>query len=76
MLQSPWQKNAIRYETRFMLPASEERIWRDAAELKIVYSLNGGRVAKNDAPATVRVAAEDGMNEDQSEKMSIVNERR
>jgi tetratricopeptide (TPR) repeat protein len=69
-------KNAIRFETRFLSPASEERIWRDAAELKIVYSLNGGRMAKNDAPATVRVTVEDGMNEDQSEKMSIVSERR
>jgi hypothetical protein len=69
-------KNAIRYETRFMSPASEERIWRDAAELKIVYSLNGGRRAKNNAPAAVRVLVEDGMNVEQSEKISIASERR
>lgn len=70
-------KNAVRYETRFMEPASEERIWRDAAELKIVNTLNAGRKMKNrDTPATVRVSVEDGVDEEQLEKKHIATERR
>ncbi len=69
-------KNAMRYESRFMEPASEERIWRDAAELKIVYTLNGGRMTKSDFSATIRVSFDEGMDGEQSEKMSIVSERR
>jgi hypothetical protein len=69
-------KNVMRYEKRFMEPASEERIWRDAAELKIVHSLNGGRMMKNDFPATIRVSFDEGMDGEQSEKMSIVSEKR
>ena len=75
-------KNAIRYETRFMEPASEERIWRDAAELKIIHTINGGRKMKNkDSAAAVRVAAlledkENDVNEEQSERDSIASERR
>jgi hypothetical protein len=69
-------KNAMRYESRFMEPASEERIWRDAAELKIVYNLNGGRVMKNGFPATIRVSVEEEIDEEQSEKISIASERR
>ena len=70
--------NALRYESRFMEPASEERIWRDAAELKIVHSFNGGRVSKNntDFPVTARVVVEEGVDAEQSEKESIFNERR
>ena len=49
-------KNAFRYESRFMEPASEERIWRDAAELKIVRTLNGGRRIKNkEIPVAMKV---------------------
>ena len=75
-------KNAIRYETRFMEPASEERIWRDAAELKIIHTINGGRKMMNkNNPAAVRVAAalldkENDIDEEQSEKDSIASERR
>jgi len=74
-------RNAVRYETRFGEPASEERIWRDAAELKIIHTINGGRKMKNkDSAAAVRVAAlldkENGVNEEQSEKDSIASERR
>jgi len=74
-------KNAVRYETRFMEPASEERIWRDAAELKIIHTINGGRKMKNkDSAAAVRVAAlidkENGVDEEQSERDSIASERR
>lgn len=70
--------NALRYESRFMEPASEERIWRDAAELKIVHSFNGGRVSKNDIdfPVTARVLVEEGVDAEQSEKESIFHERR
>lgn len=32
-------KNAEIYETKFGTPASEERIWRDACELKYLYSM-------------------------------------
>mmetsp|Transcript_3669 Transcript_3669/g.9304 ORF Transcript_3669/g.9304 Transcript_3669/m.9304 type:complete len:490 (-) Transcript_3669:269-1738(-) len=70
-------KNAFRYETRFMEPASEERIWRDAAELKIINTLNAGRKMKNGhIPATVRVSTDVGVDEEQSEKDSIASERR
>ena len=70
--------NALRYESRFMEPASEERIWRDAAELKIVHNFNGGRVSINntDFPVTARVLVEEGVDAEQSEKESIFNERR
>ena len=70
-------KNAFRYESRFMEPASEERIWRDAAELKIVRTLNGGRRMKNkQIPAAMKVPIEDGVDEDQSEIDNIASERR
>ena len=70
-------KNAVRYETRFIEPASEERIWRDAAELKIVNTLNAGRKMKNsDIPVAVRITPEEGMDEGQAEKESIASERR
>ncbi|KAL7541753.1 hypothetical protein ACHAXR_011230 [Thalassiosira sp. AJA248-18] len=70
-------KNALRYETRFMESASEERIWRDAAELQIVNSLNGGRKMKNkDIPVAMRVPLEEGIDEEQGEKDNIANERR
>ena len=70
-------KNAFRYETRFLEPASEERIWRDAAELKIVNTLNGGRMMKNeDIPIAMRVPMEEGQDAEQSEKESIASERR
>ena len=70
-------KNAVRYETRFMEPASEERIWRDAAELEIVHHLNGRRKMKNEInPAAIRVALEEGVDEEQCEKDSIASERR
>mmetsp|Transcript_35809 Transcript_35809/g.75410 ORF Transcript_35809/g.75410 Transcript_35809/m.75410 type:complete len:517 (+) Transcript_35809:93-1643(+) len=73
-------KNAYRYETRFMEPASEERIWRDAAELKIVNSLNGGRKMKNvEIPVAMRVPVEEGAEEvdaEQAEKDNIASERR
>lgn len=69
--------NAFRYESRFMEPASEERIWRDAAELKIVHTLNGGRKMKNkEIPVAVKVPIVDGVNEDQSEMNNIASERR
>ena len=74
-------QNAIRYETRFMEPASEERIWRDAAELKIVNSLNGGRKMKKDSniPMAMRVKIEEKegvVDEELSEKENIGSERR
>jgi len=74
-------RNAVRYETRFMEPASEERIWRDAAELKIINTINGGRKMKNkDSAAAVRVVAlldkKNGVDEEQSERDSIASERR
>jgi len=71
-------KNALRYETRFMEPASEERIWRDAAELKIANSLNGGgRKPKNkDFPVVMRVPGEDGTDQEAGEKENIASERR
>lgn len=70
-------KNAFRYETRFMEPASEERIWRDAAEMKIVNTFNGGRKMKNeDFPVTMRVSVEEGVDAEQNEKDNIGTERR
>jgi tetratricopeptide (TPR) repeat protein len=74
-------KNAKRYEVRFMEPASEERIWRDAAELKVISSLNGGRkVSKNftNVPAAMRVVIdeESGVDEKTAELESIATERR
>jgi hypothetical protein len=70
-------KNAFRYESRFMEPASEERIWRDAAEVKIVRTLNGGRRMKNkQIPAAMKVPIEDGVDEEQSEMDNIASERR
>lgn len=73
-------KNAVRFESRFMgmEPASEERIWRDAAELKIVNSLSPGRKkAKNvDVPMAMRVPIADGVDEEQLEKESLSNESR
>lgn len=71
-------RNAFRYESRFMEPASEERIWRDAAELKIVRSLNGGRRMKNiDIPVAMKVPLEDGtVDMEQSEIDNIASERR
>ena len=75
-------RNAKRYEVRFMEPASEERIWRDAAELKVVSSLNGGRkVSKNftDVPAAMRVVIDEdngAVDEKTAEMESIASERR
>ncbi|KAL7453604.1 hypothetical protein ACHAWC_007888 [Mediolabrus comicus] len=78
-------RNANRYEKRFMEPASEERIWRDAAELKVISSLNGGRkVLKSvDVPAAMRVEIDhqddnDGIVVDAktAEMESISSERR
>ncbi|EJK72145.1 hypothetical protein THAOC_06352, partial [Thalassiosira oceanica] len=73
-------KNAVRFESRFMgmEPASEERIWRDAAELKIINSLSPGRKkAKNvDVPMAMRVPIADGVDEEQLEKESLSNESR
>ena len=73
-------KNAVRFETRFMgmEPASEERIWRDAAELKIINSLSPGRKkAKNaDAPVAMRVPIAEGDDEEQLEKESHSSENR
>jgi len=70
-------KNALRYETRFNEPASEERIWRDAAELKVVNTLNGGRKMMNkDMPVTMRVLVEEGLDAEQGEKENIGSERR
>ncbi len=74
-------KNAKRYEVRFMEPASEERIWRDAAELKVISSFNGGRkVSKQfiDVPAAMRVVLdEDSVVDDKTAEMeSIASERR
>jgi len=70
-------KNAVRYETRFMEPASEERIWRDAAELKIANSLNGGRKMKDaKIPAAMRVSVEEGVDVEQDEKENIESETR
>jgi hypothetical protein len=71
-------KNAFRYESRFMEPASEERIWRDAAELKIVRTLNGGRRIKNkEIPVAMKVPIQDyGVDDEQSEMENIANERR
>ena len=70
--------NARRYEARFGEPASEERIWRDAAELKIVQTLNGGRRAKDggDFPAAMRVPREEGTDPEEEERDSIADERR
>mmetsp|Transcript_2525 Transcript_2525/g.5437 ORF Transcript_2525/g.5437 Transcript_2525/m.5437 type:complete len:608 (-) Transcript_2525:140-1963(-) len=52
-------RNAVRYEERFggEEAASEERIWRDAAELKIVHCWNGGRWVKSGSgvPVALRV---------------------
>jgi tetratricopeptide (TPR) repeat protein len=77
-------KNAKRYELRFMEPASEERIWRDAAELKVVSSFNGGRkVSKKftDVPAAMRVVLDEDDNNGivdakTAEMESIASERR
>ena len=78
-------RNAHRYEKRFMEPASEERIWRDAAELKVISSLNGGRkVLKSvDVPAAMRVEIDHDHNDDgivvdakTAEMESISSERR
>ena len=79
-------RNAKRYEERFMEPASEERIWRDAAELKVISSLNGGRkVLKNvDVPAAMRVEIDSDNSDDNggvvdaktAEIESISSERR
>lgn len=74
-------KNAQRYEVRFMEPASEERIWRDAAELKVISSLNGGRkVSKKftDVPAAMRVVLDEDSNLDEktAEIENIASERR
>lgn len=71
--------NAIRYETRFGEPASEERIWRDACELKIVSSLHGKRKVKDRSiPVAMRVpVGEEGEdNEEVVEGESIASERR
>lgn len=40
-------KNAKIFESRFGSPASEERIWRDACELKIVKNLQNGKYHEN-----------------------------
>jgi tetratricopeptide (TPR) repeat protein len=74
-------RNAKRYEMRFMEPASEERIWRDAAELKVVSSLNGGRkVSKEftDVPAAMRIVidGDSGVDAKTAEMESIASERR
>lgn len=74
-------KNAKRYEIRFMEPASEERIWRDAAELKVISSFNGGRkVSKKfiDVPAAMRVVLDEDSDVDDktAEMESIASERR
>ena len=74
-------QNAKRYEVRFMEPASEERIWRDAAELKVISSLNGGRkVSKQftDVPAAMRVVLDEDSDIDHqtAEMESIASERR
>ena len=73
-------KNAVRFETRFMgmEPASEERIWRDAAELKIMNSLSPGRkkVKNVDVPMAMRVPIAEGDDEEQLEKESLSNESR
>ena len=67
-------KNAVRYESRFMEPASEERIWRDAAELKI-HNVYGSK-KKNEGIQLMRVPAEDGTDPEQAEKENIASERR
>ena len=69
-------KNAVRYETRFMEPASEERIWRDACELKIVHTIYSRKMKNQNVPAAIRVALQEGIDEEQSEKESIGSERR
>ena len=57
-------RNAVRFETRFAEPASEERIWRDASELKILHSPDRGRNTKNDdVPVAARVPTEEGTDE-------------
>lgn len=70
-------RNARRYETRFLESASEERIWRDAAELKIVNALNGGRRVKNaEFPVAMRVPGEEGTDPEEGEKENIASENR
>ena len=71
-------RNAERYEARFMEPASEERIWRDAAELKVISSLNAGRRVLKDIhiPAAMRVAMDDNEEVESVEMESILSERR
>ena len=60
-------RNAVRYEARFYgEAASEERIWRDASELKIVSSLNGGRRVKDGSGIPVAMRVEDARRESEA----------
>ncbi|KAL7546670.1 hypothetical protein ACHAWF_010002 [Thalassiosira exigua] len=72
-------KNAERYEGRFGEPASEERIWRDAVELRLGSSnakRKGKRGGKAKGATAARAPAEGGEGGEEAEKESIGRERR